>query len=521
MRPKINSAGAPCVFLFDREQLAEAESWGYHTPALRAVIAAVLDADTDASESFELRFGDLLLHNLAYKTTGVESGTSRPGTRSIATSTAGDTDLYRTLIWDFSDSIGERWHSADLQLLDERLGRLEVSAISLSFLLARQRQKVDAALRHAPFYLGAFEPDAGNPIHWYVAEESLIHECDYLDRSLLFDPWRSEDPFHPPPLVRHGDEWYAPLPLNEVRYKTGAEGAQEGLVNRWPAASLSERGARSQAILKERGDPGHLGRVADAVSALRLDANDPAVSVDAGAMARAADAIVEERKLIDYALNTDHDKGGGDKARWFLAALGISREDWRHLAGQLRLGLIDAHVGEVRATQYGVQYAVTTTVRGLNGASARVTSAWEVREGEPPRLTTVFPAKRVDDPPEAPPALIVPGSLKGADHWKALWDIADGRASEASTKVIPTPMKVDGQWYSEGAFGFAWISVPDARRNFARWLRQTDRARLRSGRGATFMAPGSTIDRARAYAESFAEVLRLNGVEAQVDWTLD
>jgi hypothetical protein len=511
--------GPPCVFLFDREQLVEADSWAYRAPALNALVAATLDVDRAATVCFELRQGDILLHNLAYRTTGVDSSVNERGTRTTSRSTAGDVDLYGTLIWDLSDSLKERWHSLDLSLLEQRLGRLEVSAVSISALGAAERGEIDVALRRFAPYLGAFAPDPGNPIHRQVAERTLIHECDYVRRSLLFDPWKSEDPLDPPSLNRHGDEWYADLPLAGVRYLDETDRA-DPCAPPWPDAALSERGRRSELLLRQRGDPGHLGRVADVASRVGSAAGDVSFSIDAAAMERAGDAIIEERKLVDYALNLDHDEGG-DKARWFLAALGIGRGDWRHLASQLRLGLIGAPVPEVRATEFGVQYAVTTTVSGLNGASARVKSAWEVRDGQPPRLTTVHPAKREEDPPKAPPALVVPDSLQGDERWQALWEIADGRGREAAAAVIPTPINMDGQWYADGAFGFAWIAVPDARRDFARWLRKTDRASLRSGRGAVFMAPGSMIDPARTYAEAFVEVLGMNGVEASLNWKLN
>jgi Domain of unknown function (DUF6883) len=507
------------VFLFDTEQLVGIEPMAYRRPALKAVLSAVLAADVDRKARFQLRQGDVLLHTLAYTVSGVEF---KPGAKANTTSISeqGDTDLYRTLIWDFCDVLGERWHSLDLDLLAQKLGHIDVTAIGLSALDLRQREAVDDLLNASVQYLGGFEPDPGNPVQRFVSKDSLILACDYQDGTLLFDPWESEDPFDPPPLSPHGEEWFDGLPLSGVRYKTEEELAEQTLVPPWPSEEFSPRGEQSARILEQRRDRGHLGEVAAIASKSGFSKDAPPFSIDVAAMSNPADAVVEEKKLTEYALNPDH-KDGGDKARWFLAALGIQQQDWRHLAGQLRLGLPRAVPEEVRSTDYGLRYSIVTTVSGLNGATARVRSVWEIRSNAAPRLVTAYPADRKEDSPDAPPALVLSSSLEDDDRWSALWELADGHALQAAANVVPTPMKVDGQWYSEGAFGFATVGVRDARRGFARWLRQTERAHLESRRGAVMFAPGPMIDRARTYAEAFAEVLSLNGIEADVRWRLD
>jgi len=75
----------------------------------------------------------------------------------------------------------------------------------------------------------------------------------------------------------------------------------------------------------------------------------------------------------------------------------------------------------------------------------------------------------------------------------------------------------------EGACGYAHIRIPDARKGFARWA-------VRSGRGSNHYRSGAEIyasvdsqsfDRAVAYAEAFAAVLHLNGIECSVQSRLD
>jgi hypothetical protein len=98
-------------------------------------------------------------------------------------------------------------------------------------------------------------------------------------------------------------------------------------------------------------------------------------------------AIVEDRKLRDYALDTDHDQGG-PKARLFYAILNIGREDWAHLRDEILRRLPDGCVREVKPNPYTTTYGVVLPIRGLNGRVAPVITAWELHE-DVPRLVSL------------------------------------------------------------------------------------------------------------------------------------
>jgi hypothetical protein len=89
--------------------------------------------------------------------------------------------------------------------------------------------------------------------------------------------------------------------------------------------------------------------------------------------------------------------------------------------------------------------------------------------------------------------------------------------------VVPTPILIGDkeiQVIAEGNFGSASVNVRDARRGFARWLISEGKAHTRYGRpGAWMSSPTeySHVERAEAYARAFAEVLRVNGVDAAVE----
>ncbi len=470
--------------------------------------------------AFGVLLGDLLLDNLAYKVARVSlSGKSdKWGYEGVSTRSEGDLELFQTLIWDFCDAIAGRWHSLDLESLPEVLGHRDVFVVALSALDPGLRGKVDAGLRDHEFYLGAFEVDPGNPIQQRVTGGGLVHDCDYRSRSLFFSPWESEEPLDPPPLNRHGDEWFADLPFAEVRYYADEElwGEEEEKAPAWPTAPLSPRGEKSATLIEVRRDQGHLGRLAAEAGGMRVERSTLPFEVSVEAMQSAADAIVKDEKLLGYALDPDHEKGG-EKARWFRAALDIGRGDWRHLASQLKLGLQDApEIDNLRSLEWGLRYEVKTTVQGLNGARAVVVSVWQVEPEKPPKFVTVFPGKKHEEPGQPPPALTLPASLEAPERWEALWEIAHGYAEEAAARTVPTPIRVAGSWYSDGAYGTASIGVPDARRGFARWLRRTGKAHLQPGRGAVVPARRSMFDEAVAYAEAFVQVLAFNGIPADV-----
>ena len=101
-------------------------------------------------------------------------------------------------------------------------------------------------------------------------------------------------------------------------------------------------------------------------------------------------AVVDPAKLTAYCLNPDHPHGG-PKARVFRAFLGLTAEH----ADLLRDALVNAarieEAEERLEDAYGKRYEVRFALRGPNGNTAEVTSAWIVDTGENfPRLTSAY-----------------------------------------------------------------------------------------------------------------------------------
>lgn len=138
--------------------------------------------------------------------------------------------------------------------------------------------------------------------------------------------------------------------------------------------------------IRMRYDMGKGLREAIGIAAMAEGARLP---VNPGALPNAAMATIDMRKLTEYALNPSH-AVGGNKARVFSSALGITAKNADDLAGQILQGVRTetATVGTV--DQFGARYTVEVPVRGPSGAGTVVTG-WIIKEGtNAPSLTTLF-----------------------------------------------------------------------------------------------------------------------------------
>lgn len=108
-----------------------------------------------------------------------------------------------------------------------------------------------------------------------------------------------------------------------------------------------------------------------------------------GSLPNYENAVIEERKLVDYALNPEHEVGGS-KARRFKAALGYDAANAQDLAHAIRAKLSKGKAIGGLADKHGQRYAVDMELTGPAG-KAVVRTAW-IAEGddEIPRLVSVY-----------------------------------------------------------------------------------------------------------------------------------
>jgi hypothetical protein len=100
-------------------------------------------------------------------------------------------------------------------------------------------------------------------------------------------------------------------------------------------------------------------------------------------------AIIDPRKLLDYLLNPDSERGA-HKARVFRAALGYTKLNHGALIAAIRRGIMVNEAGFVREDSYGRHYRVEMTIDGPKGSAVTVTGWIYDRGSDVPRLTTAF-----------------------------------------------------------------------------------------------------------------------------------
>ncbi len=100
-------------------------------------------------------------------------------------------------------------------------------------------------------------------------------------------------------------------------------------------------------------------------------------------------ARIDVRKLLNYALSTEHDDGR-HKAKLFRKLLDIDTESSELLMLALRDAAAHADATLGRKDQYGQRYHINFEFKGCRGR-AIIRSAWIVRSGETlPDLITCY-----------------------------------------------------------------------------------------------------------------------------------
>ncbi len=107
------------------------------------------------------------------------------------------------------------------------------------------------------------------------------------------------------------------------------------------------------------------------------------------------EAWIPTEKLRHYALDSENEEGGKDKAVVFASALGLYKEDWAYLHDQIieeipesPAILHDPHTG------WGTTWEVPVLVVGRNERICYVQTGWIIRPSDPrPQLTTARVAK--------------------------------------------------------------------------------------------------------------------------------
>ena len=116
--------------------------------------------------------------------------------------------------------------------------------------------------------------------------------------------------------------------------------------------------------------------------------NTPELVVGAYSLVGANKAIIDPRKIFDYALNLEHPVGG-NKARVFESAYGFNQSNGADLMQQLLNGVTNNTPTPALVDRYGERFTVEISVVGPRG-SGPVVSGWIFKPGSNvPELTSV------------------------------------------------------------------------------------------------------------------------------------
>jgi hypothetical protein len=107
-------------------------------------------------------------------------------------------------------------------------------------------------------------------------------------------------------------------------------------------------------------------------------------------------AVIEDSKLLGYALNP-HSERGQHKARVFAQALGFNLSNWALLKQAILQALPTRPAHAMSETAFGKKYEVVIPITGPNGRTGDVRTIWQFdylpergQYADAPRLVTLY-----------------------------------------------------------------------------------------------------------------------------------
>ncbi len=102
------------------------------------------------------------------------------------------------------------------------------------------------------------------------------------------------------------------------------------------------------------------------------------------------DGFVDERKVTEYLLSTDHPTGRF-KAQFFVG-LGFRLDAWEELRNALLRHARENDVADSMVTEFGIKVLVDGPLLTPDGRNPPVRAVWVVERGEErPRFVTAYP----------------------------------------------------------------------------------------------------------------------------------
>ena len=195
------------VFLFNTQAQGVSDWYGgdFDPAFLRALSAA---DEQGLIHSSVLR-GDALVSNLATKIIAASAEGNKTGhTQSV------DVELYRTLIWDLTDSLVTQWHTVGEEEFPFVLGAHGLHCVAVLTLPTIFKSEVDRHLQGVNGYVGAIEIDLGNPIQRAIFVDYLIKDAVICSGRIILElSWDGSAD-----AIFEGSEEFLPRGLSYVEY---------------------------------------------------------------------------------------------------------------------------------------------------------------------------------------------------------------------------------------------------------------------------------------------------------------
>ncbi|REL24445.1 DUF6883 domain-containing protein [Thalassotalea euphylliae] len=513
----------PFAFFFDADH---SELGSYYGPPCTSKIVSAAESSAQIVNTQVLR-GDIMPYLLANKISEVSKGKSKSTSSfMVSHSMSLDKELYKLILCDFSESLDEGWNTVDTVNFPFKMARTNIWCIVLTSISQELAAEIDQKTNTYLPYLGACLIDTGNPLHLRLFQLQLMDGAFIQNNQFYYRSDYIDDYEEDLSSAESYGSMSKPILLEPENFVAKAPHSIE-------ASTTSIRGALSMARINGKSQPTHSQKVArELLDYLQGNPEIEDVYYKVNFNHKYGDFVCEKNKVKNYLLNLDH-SDGGSKAKFFINTLGIKREDWRYLADQISGAMKTASIFRLKHNNHGINHGALIEIIGRNNRRAIIQTGWMVNSGSAPRLVTAYPYKEpLDIQFDAAPQNISPIGLKGNARWSDIYQRTNVAGELAAQECIPTPMTLAE--YSpifDGACGFAWVTVPDARKGMARWLKDNNIGHRNYKSGWDVPANPipihentwdmQSIEPKKAYAEAFGKVLRDNGIDCKVSSRLD
>lgn len=501
------------AFLFDADHEALTKEYNYATPCQDELLNAVISLEKSNTFKARIRHGDVLIHNFASKPSRVVYY-PRPEDHSTAWTSSMhqekiDKRVLYTAIDELKNDFSNRKSTIDLDCMWEKLLTHNIYCLSIFPIDLNIAFFINEKLKNFPPYIGMANLDKESELHIKLFAE--LPDCGYIHEGIMNIPqsiWGEE-------FISFGSRDKKIIPIKALPYSEYVSLAPifPKITNKQIAPDIKP--SKLQLAMQNN----HSEQIAEK---LLSKYNSDKFSVEFTALTADQEHLkIHIKKLLNYLLDIEHEKGK-DKARFFHEVLGIDASQWRYLAYQLINEANRAEILELEVTTYGIKYATIVEVIGLNGRKATVKVAWQVNNNTS-QLVTAFPAKKSLDPLHKNtilPPLILQQENK-EKYFQEIFEAANSEGINAAKECIPEPFvwlsefSNDGGIETEGKCGNASV-ILSRESDFAEWILQNNYGIFNKDLNNIAIYSRSqtqSLDREKAYANSFAKVLWLNGIE--------